>query len=91
MHGSSFTPGADMRKGADKETLSAEILMESRNFMLRALNLFLICFLNRKYYGTCTHCAHNVNSNALLNIIRGIVINKQSIIAEMENTKFAEI
>ena len=85
MHGSSFTPGADMRKGADEETLSAEILMESRNVMLRALNLFLIWFLNWKNY------AHTVKSNALLNIIIGISINKQKVIAEMENTKFAEI
>ena len=38
---------ADMRKGSDMQTLSAEMLMDCRNYLLETLNFCFTCLLNK--------------------------------------------
>ena len=60
---------ADMRKGSDMQTLSAEILMDCGNCLLETLNFSFICFLKLKYYGTFTYIIQYDHLNAHLNLI----------------------
>ena len=61
---------ADMKKGVDTRTLSAEILTECGNCLLKTLNFSCICFLKLKYYGTFTYIIQYDHLNANLNLIK---------------------
>ena len=56
----------------------------------RALNCSLIHFLKLKYWGTFTQNAQYVNSNAHLNLIKGLFSNKPSIRGYPEITLVAK-
>ena len=58
---------------------------------LAALNIYLICFLKFKYYGTFTNITQIVHSKAHLNPLKGVVSDKPLISHEIFNFQFVEI
>ena len=67
---------ADIRKGSNAQTRSAEILIDCRSFKLAALLFSLINILKLNYLGTFTYITQYVNSNAHYNFINRIFSDK---------------